>query len=102
MFVSRPISETHTSRSLDESGSSDTHRNPSFVLMSLVPICPVFLSESETEGGRLMVIRRVAILVEECVIVVCVLDVFQSPDSHGYVVSRDGMSSCTIKSIAVF
>ena len=87
--------EDHRSRSTDESGFSDIHINPSFVLMTLDPICPTLLSVSEAKVGGLMVMRRVTTFVEEFVIVACVSDMFQDPGSHGSTVSRAGMISCT-------
>ena len=102
MLVSRPMSEAHASRSTDASGFSDIHINPSFVLMPLDPICPALLAVSEAELGRLMFMRRVATFVEECVIVACVSDMFQTPGSHGNAVSRAGMSSCTNIPTTVF
>ena len=88
------MSETHVSRSVDVSGFSDIHINPSFVVMPLDPICPALLSVSEARVGGLMAMRRVTTFVVECVIVVCVSDLFQTPGSHGSAVSRPGMSSC--------
>ncbi len=102
MLVSRLMSETHASRSTDASGFSDVHTNPSFVLMPLDPICPTLLSVFEVELGRLMAMRRVATFIEECVIVECVSDKFQTPGSHGNAVSRVGMSSCTNRPTTVF
>ncbi len=96
------MSEDHASRSTDASGFSDIHINPSFVLMTLDPICPTLLAVSEAELGRLMVMRRVATFVEECVIVACESDMFQTPGSHGNAVSRAGMSSCTNRPTTVF
>ena len=69
--------------------------------MSPAPVCPVIFV-TVVGGGRLVLIRRVEILTEECVITAGVPEVFQSPGSHGYVVSIDGMSSWTVKSTTVF
>ena len=73
------MSEVHDSRSTDAFGFSDIHINPSFVFLPLDPICPTLLSVSEAKVGRLMVIRRIATFVKECVIVACVSDLFQAP-----------------------
>ena len=58
-----------------------------------------------TDGYRLVFMQRVKTLIEECVMTVCVpdvfLDVFHPADSHGYVGSSDGMSSCIVSPTTV-
>ena len=61
------------------------------------PMCPVLIFMFVSQGGRLVIIRRVETLAEECVITVCVSEVFQSPGSQGYEVSSDRMSSYTVR-----
>jgi hypothetical protein len=102
VLVSHLMSEAHASRSTDASDFSDVHTNPFFVLMLLDPICPTLLFVFEVELGRLMVMWRVETFVEECVIVACVSDMFQTPGSHGNAVSRTGMNSCTNRPTTVF
>ena len=58
---------------------------------------PVLIFVFVLQGGRSVLIRRVETSTEECVITVCAPEVFQSPGSHGYEVSSDGMSSCTVR-----
>jgi hypothetical protein len=68
--------EAHVSRGTDAFGFSDIHINPSFVFMPLDPICPTLLSVSETKVRRLMDTWRIVTFAKECVIVVCVSDMF--------------------------
>ena len=45
--------------------------------------------------------RRVNTLIKECVMTVCVPDVFHSSGSHGYAASSDGMSSWIVNPTTV-
>jgi hypothetical protein len=91
------MSLVHTSRSVEVSGPSVIHRKTTVVIMTPVTMCPVLIFMFVWEGGKLILIRRVETSTEECVITVCAPEVFQSPGSHGYEVSSDGMSSCTVR-----
>ena len=99
--VCRKTSLTQSVRSAGESSPSVIHRKPFNVLMPPVPICPVWVSVDAAEGGRLVLMRRVKILTEECVITVYAPGAFHSPGSHGYAVSSDGINSYTVRPTTV-
>ena len=99
--VCRETSLAHSSRRAGASGPSVSHRKPFLVLMSPAPICPVQGSVGMADGCRFVLMQRVKTLVEECVMTVCVPDVFHPPGCHGYAVSSDGMSSCIVSPTTV-